>query len=232
MKIAAFACAIALVLASQAAAQSANIVGTWIVNVTLDSGPVPPATLTLKNDGGKFAGVFSGQQGDMPVEASVEQKAVTIWFTVPTQNGPVAVTMKGSAEGDAMKGSADLGGHGQATWTATRAAAASGRSGQTGASAEVTGTWAMTVESGAGSGTPTFVLKQDGEKLTGRYSGQLGEADVTGTVKGSAVEMAYDVTVQGTAVHITWAGTVDGASMKGTVKLGEFGEGTFTGKKK
>ena len=96
---------------------------------------------------------------------------------------------------------------------------------------DLTGTWAMAVETAAGSGTPTVVLKQDGEKLTGQYTGQLGEAPVTGTVKGSAIEMGFDITVEGTTLHATYAGTVDGAAMKGTVKLGDFGEGTFTGKK-
>jgi hypothetical protein len=55
---------------------------------------------------------------------------------------------------------------------------------------------------------------------------------MTGTVKGSAVEFSFDVSVQGTALHIVYAGTADASSMKGTVKLGDFGEGTFTGKKK
>jgi hypothetical protein len=90
----------------------------------------------------------------------------------------------------------------------------------------------MSVESAAGTGTPTVVLKQDGEKLTGQYSGQLGEAPLTGSVKGSAIEFSFDVTFQGTALHVVYAGTADASSMKGTVKLGDFGEGTFTGKKK
>lgn len=102
---------------------------------------------------------------------------------------------------------------------------------QSDARVDVTGTWAMAVETAAGSGTPTMVLKQEGEKLTGQYTGQLGEAPVTGTVKGSAVEMGFDITVQGTSIHVSYAGTVDGTAMKGTVKLGDFGEGTFTGKK-
>ena len=48
----------------------------------------------------------------------------------------------------------------------------------------VTGTWAFSVTTGQGSGNPTMTFKQDGEKLTGHYSGTFGEADFTGTVKG------------------------------------------------
>jgi hypothetical protein len=97
---------------------------------------------------------------------------------------------------------------------------------------DVSGTWAFQVEFTGGTGTPTMTFKQDGEKLTGHYSGQLGEAPLTGTVKGNAIEFAIDVNVQGTAAHIVYSGTVDKDSMKGTVKLGDFGEATFTAKKK
>ena len=48
----------------------------------------------------------------------------------------------------------------------------------------VTGTWVFQVETSAGAGSPTMTFKQEGEALTGKYSGQLGEADLKGTVKG------------------------------------------------
>jgi len=35
--------------------------------------------------------------------------------------------------------------------------------------ADVTGTWKLSVETPNGTGTPTVILKQDGEKLTGTY---------------------------------------------------------------
>src|SRR5262252_7484570 len=54
---------------------------------------------------------------------------------------------------------------------------------------DVTGAWAFTIMSEAGTGTPTVTFKQDGEKITGHYSSMLvGEADLTGTVKGQAIE--------------------------------------------
>jgi hypothetical protein len=64
----------------------------------------------------------------------------------------------------------------------------------------VTGKWTFQVETSAGGGTPTFTFKQDGEKLTGHYSGQLGEADLTGSVKGQDISLAFGVDVQG--LHI------------------------------
>jgi hypothetical protein len=221
-----------LALATPVVAEDADILGNWDVTVTTGQGPEPSAPLVLKKDGGQIVGTFSSPQGDQGVEASVKDKAVTIWFTVRTQNGPINVTMTGTAEGDTMKGSLDFGGRGQGQWSAKRSAVAR-TSIQAGESkVDVTGTWSFQVETGAGTGTPTMTFKQEGEKLSGHYSGQLGEAPISGTMKGNAIEFAFDVSVQGTELHIVYSGTVEKDSMKGAVKLGDFGDGTFTAKKK
>jgi len=99
------------------------------------------------------------------------------------------------------------------------------------ADANVAGEWDFVVESQAGTGTPHFSLKQDGGKLSGTYKGMLGESPVTGTVKGNDVTISFQVNAQGMDLAVSYTGTVDGATMKGTVKLGDMGEGTFTGKK-
>lgn len=100
------------------------------------------------------------------------------------------------------------------------------------ADANVTGEWDMIVESPAGTGTPHFSLKQQGANVSGTYKGALGEAPVTGTVKGNAVTIKFHVEAQGMEMEVSYVGTVDGAAMSGTVTLGDFGEGKFTGKKK
>jgi hypothetical protein len=97
---------------------------------------------------------------------------------------------------------------------------------------DVTGKWAFNVETSAGSGTPTITLKQDGEKLTGHYSGQLGEADLTGTVKGQDVTFKFTVDLQGNNLECTYTGTAEGKDgMKGKVSISGLGDGTFTAKK-
>src|SRR5690242_12579397 len=68
---------------------------------------------------------------------------------------------------------------------------------------DVTGKWLFNVETAAGSGTPTITLKQDGDKLTGHYSGQLGEADLTGTVKGQEIAFKFSVDAQGNNLDCT-----------------------------
>jgi hypothetical protein len=97
---------------------------------------------------------------------------------------------------------------------------------------DVTGKWAFAVETAAGSGTPTMTFKQDGEKLTGHYSGQLGEADLTGTVKGQAISFAFSGEAQGTKIDAEYSGTIDSKdAMKGKVTLVGLGEGTWTAKR-
>jgi hypothetical protein len=94
---------------------------------------------------------------------------------------------------------------------------------------DISGTWVMQVETSAGSGTPTFVFKQTGEKLEGTYEGQLGKASVTGTVKGNDAKWTFSIDQLGTVEYV---GTLEKDTIKGTVRLGDLGEGTFTGSKK
>ena len=89
---------------------------------------------------------------------------------------------------------------------------------------DVTGKWMFNVETAAGSGTPTITLKQDGDKLTGHYSGQLGEADLTGTVKGQEIAFKFSVDAQGNNLDCTYTGTVEGKdSLKGKVNIAGLG---------
>ena len=96
--------------------------------------------------------------------------------------------------------------------------------------ADISGTWSAAVVLDAGSGTATFVVQQQGEALSGTYSGVLGEAKITGTVKGDKVEWSFD---GGQAGKVSFQGTLDGpARIKGTAEYGLLGKGTFTADKK
>lgn len=98
---------------------------------------------------------------------------------------------------------------------------------------DVSGKWLFSVQTDAGTGTPTVTLKQDGEKLTGHYSSAtLGEADLTGTVKAKDITFSFSADAQGTALQVSYTGTIeDKDSMKGTVDLGGLAQGTFTAKR-
>jgi hypothetical protein len=96
----------------------------------------------------------------------------------------------------------------------------------------VTGEWAFNVQTDQGGGTPTLTFKQDGEKLTGKYAGQLGNADLTGTVKGNAIHFTFTLDVQGQQAPVTYDGTVEKNTMKGKMDIAGMVNGTFTGTKK
>ncbi len=97
------------------------------------------------------------------------------------------------------------------------------------AAADISGTWSANVELDAGSGTATFVLKQEGDHLSGSYSGALGEAKVTGSVKGDEVEWSFETEDAGKVVY---KGKLEGASkIKGTAEYGQLGKGTFSAEK-
>ena len=97
--------------------------------------------------------------------------------------------------------------------------------------ADVTGKWEFAVEVGGQSGNPTFTFQQKGEKLTGRYSGLLGEADVTGKVKGDSIEFSFTVKGDLGEVTATYSGKISGDKMKGMTEYGSFGSGAFTAKR-
>ena len=98
---------------------------------------------------------------------------------------------------------------------------------------DVTGKWEFNVETPAGAGSPTFVFKQAGEKLTGTYSGTFGTAELTGTVKGEAVEFSFEASVADQKGTVVYKGTIEApGKMKGSVDLAGLATGTWTGTKK
>lgn len=96
----------------------------------------------------------------------------------------------------------------------------------------VSGEWAFNVTTDQGGGTPTITFKQDGEKLTGKYVGQLGTADLTGTVKGAAIKFTFTLDVQGQQAPVNYEGTVEKNTMKGKLDIAGMVNGTFTATKK
>jgi hypothetical protein len=96
----------------------------------------------------------------------------------------------------------------------------------------VTGEWTFNVQTDQGGGTPTITFKQDGEKLTGTYAGQLGNSELTGTVKGNAIHFTFNIDVQGQQAPVTYDGTVEKNTMKGKMDIGGMVNGTFTATKK
>jgi len=99
------------------------------------------------------------------------------------------------------------------------------------AATNISGTWTLNVETPMGARDMKLVATQTGEVLAGNIENPRGNMPITGTVKGNAVAFQMKVNAQGMDMVIDYAGTVEGDTMKGAAKFGEFGDGTFTGKK-
>lgn len=98
--------------------------------------------------------------------------------------------------------------------------------------ADITGSWSFSVDTDMGSGTPTFTFKQTGEKITGNYRGQLGEAPLTGTVQGNKITFSFEISPTGDKLTVVYTGTLEGdKAMKGAIDFGGQAKGTFTGTK-
>lgn len=213
-----------------------NAAGDWDVALNTPGG-VRNLKATFKIEGEKLTGSIKGDRDSIPLEGTVKGKEVKFSYTIKYMDNDLLISMSGNLEGDTIKGSVDFGGFAQDEWSASRASAsaagataAAGSQPKPGEKIDVSGSWIFQVETQAGSGSPTFTFKQDGEKLTGKYKGALGEADLSGTVKGDQVEFSFKVSgqLEGT---ITYTGATDGKEIKGKAKFAELGEGTFTGKK-
>ena len=214
-----------------AAAQTTDVSGRWDVVLNAPDG-AHKATLNLKKDGAKLTGTIGNNDGEIPVEGSQSGSDVTVSFTYRGGDTPVPITMKGAQKGDSISGTATFG-DAAGEWSGSRSAANSGASAaaQTGA-LDISGAWQFEVSSPAGTGTPTITFNQSGEKLTGQYVGQLGEAPIQGTLKGSELTFSLDVSFQDTKFHIVYTGTATKDALKGTASFGDLGEGTFTARRK
>ncbi|HEY0682729.1 MAG TPA: hypothetical protein VGD45_10390 [Steroidobacter sp.] len=99
-------------------------------------------------------------------------------------------------------------------------------------SADLSGNWVLTTESQMGAQDAEMIVRQSGSALVGTITGQAGTVDYTGSVSGAAVAFDFTINVQGTDLKLDYTGTVEGDTMRGRAVFGQFGEGTFTAKRK
>lgn len=91
------------------------------------------------------------------------------------------------------------------------------------------GTWNITTNSPMGSQDGTLDLTEEGSSLTGKMSGPQGDIDLTeGTVDGNNLTWKAQVTSP-MAITLEVSASVDGDNISGDIKLGAFGNATFTG---
>jgi hypothetical protein len=91
------------------------------------------------------------------------------------------------------------------------------------------GTWKTTMNTPMGAQEGTLTLASNGAELTGTLSGPQGDIELTeGTADGNALTWKAAIQ-QPMAMTLEFSATVDGDSISGDVKLGAFGNATFSG---
>jgi len=217
--------------------QAANVAGTWDITIESPQGK-RTVLLIIKKNGDKLAGAIKSPQGETALESiALNNDDIAFALTRQIQGQDMKFSYTGKVAKDSMKGDVDFGGQATGTWSAVPhkedAAAAAPPAAAPAQGMNITGVWSFVVETSQGSGSPTFTFTQSGENLTGTYKGQFGEAPLTGTVKGADLKFAIKINAQGQDLTLTYSGKIESKdSMKGTVQLGELGEGTWTAKRK
>ena len=91
------------------------------------------------------------------------------------------------------------------------------------------GTWNTTMNTPMGAQQGTLTLASSGGALTGKLSGAQGEIELQdGKIDGNNVSWKANITSP-MALTLEFSATVDGDKMSGNVKLGAFGNASFTG---
>mgnify|MGYP006271220301 CR=1 FL=1 len=92
-----------------------------------------------------------------------------------------------------------------------------------------TGTWNVTIDSPMGAQQGTLDLAVDGESLTGTMNGAAGTMPLAdGRADGNTLSWTANMTSP-MPMTLEFAAEVDGDAIAGTVKLGAFGQATFSG---
>ncbi|HEY4739682.1 MAG TPA: hypothetical protein VIH76_03715 [Candidatus Acidoferrales bacterium] len=105
---------------------------------------------------------------------------------------------------------------------------------------DVAGSWAMQYATDVDGGDATMELHRDGDKVTGTWSGPLGDAlPITGTWRNGYVELRFagqwpNQSRRGAPgpVHAFLTGWIDGDSAKGRIRVPVHADGTWVAKRK
>jgi imidazolonepropionase-like amidohydrolase len=230
----------------------ASASGNWTLNVNLGgSGNEKQefsVTLNLQQQGDRVTGSIQGQLGSGSI-ANGSINGADVNFTVPiTLPAPASQTtdaiFTGTIAGGEMRGTVQVVGRGNGTFTGTRAGGAPAAPATTptgtqpvtpqgtrppgattpareSANANLSGTWSVEFNLGERTLPATLTLEQRGGSLSGSLSSQLGASNISnGTVTGDSFSFTAAVMLR-ESIEVTFTFTASGNRMQGTA--------TFTG---
>jgi hypothetical protein len=97
-----------------------------------------------------------------------------------------------------------------------------------GAQTDVTGDWEASYTTPLGPQELKIYLTQEGPRISGHTTSEYGESQVKGSINATAVQLSFSATDGGKSIEIRVTAKVEGETMKGSAKLGDAGEGSFS----
>jgi len=99
----------------------------------------------------------------------------------------------------------------------------------------IAGKWQTSLEMEVGTASIVLVFKQDGEKISGTYTGRYGEYPLVGKVAGRKIDFVVTIVAEGTETKMYFEGditdTPQGLLLKGVADLGGMGEAGWTARR-
>jgi len=99
------------------------------------------------------------------------------------------------------------------------------------AQADAAGEWTVSFATPSGPAEFTMYVNQEGTRLTGRLTSDAGEFPLRGSVDGDNVTITWNLPDAGRLLAVTFTAKITGDEMSGTARLGDRGQGAFSGER-
>jgi imidazolonepropionase-like amidohydrolase len=215
--------------------------GTWTLSVNLGEGD-QAVTLSLQQEGENLRGSIQGPLGSAQIANASVSASGELRFTVPITIGgqTTEATFNGTINGNQMRGTVQTVGRSPGTFTGTlpvtTPAATPARTPlptqpntPPASSANLSGTWTLTLAVGPRTVPGTLTLTQQGSSLSGTFQSPFGTTELSnGSIGADGFHFTSSAEVGGRTVEMTITGTANNTQMSGTI-TSEIGTMTFTG---
>ncbi len=220
-----------------------NAAGKW--NLSLEAqGQKIPVTLILKQDGNAVTGSLESMLGKGEISSGkVSGNKFVGTAKTEIQGQSVELNINGTIDGDTMKGIINTGipGFPPLPFEGKREGGGTGQpmtktdEKTSSASAGIAGKWKIETNANGQPVTVNIDFKQDGDKLSGTVSSDVGDGTVKdGSFSNQKIKATLSIDFQGQPLDVLLVGDLDGdGKLKGTLtpQIAGIGELPFTGTK-
>jgi len=104
-------------------AEPVSVTGKWSMTMEMSMGTATPSLEITRQDGEKIAGTYTGRYGTFALEGKVQKRTIEFTISMVAEGQNVTMHFHGEVAADGqsiVKGTADLGEAGEATWSAKK----------------------------------------------------------------------------------------------------------------